>query len=358
MFNSSYIVSLLARAIAGEANVPFYFCSGSEFEEMFVGVGARRVRDLFAQAKKDAPCIVFIDEIDAVGGTRRINRDSSSAMRMTLNQLLVEMDGFSSSQGLIVIGATNFPEVLDPALVRPGRFDRQVVVPLPDVQGRKEILDLYISKVKAAEDVDSLVLARGTPGCSGADLANIVNVAAIEAVLRGKTEISMELMEYAKDKVMMGSERKSAFLTEEVRKMTAYHEGGHAIVAFYTEGAMPIHKATIIPRGQALGMVHMLPENDQYSVSRKQLLAQLDVSMGGRVAEEMIFGHDNVSTGASSDIQNATRIAKSMVTAYGMSDELGAVDLNSDKENISPDMKKRIDEEVRKILSVCGSFAL
>ena len=287
--------TLLARAVAGEAGVPFFYCSGSEFEEMYVGVGARRVRELFSAAKKASPCIIFIDEVDAIGGTRKMK--DHQAMRMTLNQLLVELDGFNPNDGIIVIGATNFPELLDKALVRPGRFDRQVVVPLPDLNGRKQIIDMYISKITCAPDVDTLVLARGTAGCSGAELDNLINMAAIKASQENKDAVSMAELEYAKDKILMGAERKSAFMAEEERRLTAYHEGGHALVALYTDGAHPIHKATIMPRGQALGMVHLMPEKDEYSVSRKQLLAQLDVCMGGRVAEEMIFGDENVTTG-------------------------------------------------------------
>ncbi|SPQ93876.1 AAA+ ATPase domain-containing protein [Plasmodiophora brassicae] len=343
--------TLLARAVAGEAGVPFFYCSGSEFEEMFVGVGARRVRDLFTAAKKSSPCIIFIDEIDAIGGTR--NMKDHQALRMTLNQLLVEMDGFNPNEGIIVIGATNFPELLDKALIRPGRFDRQVVVPLPDLHGRKDILDLYLQKVACAKDVDSLVLARGTPGFSGAQLYNMVNMAAIRASQSSHDVVFMRDFEWAKDKIMMGAERKSTVMGDADRQLTAYHEGGHALVALFTDGAHPIHKATIMPRGQALGMVHMLPENDQYSVSRKQLLAQLDVCMGGRVAEELIFGPDNVTTGASSDLKSATNIATNMVTKWGMSDKVGPIDHDErSMKDISPETRRLIDGEIRNLLDL------
>lgn len=339
--------TLLARAIAGEAKVPFFFTSGSEFEEIFVGVGAKRVRELFAAAKKEAPCIIFIDEVDAVGGTRKMKEIQS--MRATLNQLLVEMDGFEGSEGVIVVAATNFPELLDQALVRPGRFDKQVHIALPDVKGRKEIIELYLKKIVAGPDVDPLVLARGTPGCSGADLSNIVNSAAVEAAIRGMKQVSMEVLEYAKDKVLMGSERKSAIIPEPVRRKTAFHEGGHALVAIFTEGTMPIHKATIIPRGQSLGMVMQLPEGDQVMSTRKELLASMDVCMGGRVAEELIFGDENVSTGASSDFQQANRIARGMVSAYGMSDALGKVVFSGNNPEPSPEAQRLIETEVKKL---------
>ena len=303
--------TLLARAIAGEAGVPFFFTSGSEFEEMYVGVGARRVRDLFDAAKAKAPCIIFIDEIDAIGGTRQLKEQQ--AMKMTLNQLLVEMDGFSQNNGVIVIGATNFAEVLDDALVRPGRFDRHVAVPLPDVKGRKDILEMYTGKLPIAEDVDIDVLARATPGMSGAEISNLANEAALKAALDGLENIPMTAFEFAKDKILMGSERKSAVISPESAKLTAYHEGGHALVAILTAGAHPVYKATIMPRGQALGYVSQLPEGDQTSMSRKQMLARLDVCMAGRIAEEMIFGADEVTSGASSDLQQATQLATQMV---------------------------------------------
>jgi ATP-dependent metalloprotease len=338
--------TLLARAIAGEAGVPFFYASGSEFEEMYVGVGARRMRDLFEAAKKRSPCIIFIDEIDAVGSSRQLKEQQ--AMKMTLNQMLVEMDGFEQNQGIIVIGATNYADILDDALTRPGRFDRHVVVPLPDIKGRKQILgtrslsfsrfslmtalifvlphvdflgadvaccdtELYAKKTPLAKDVDLSVLARGTPGMSGAELFNLVNQAALYASVKGETAVNMKAFEYSKDKIMMGAERKTAVISPETARMTAYHEGGHALVALKTAGADPVHKATIMPRGQALGMVMQLPAGDQTSQSRKQMLARLDVCMGGRVAEEMMFGADEVTSGASSDIRQATSLARSMV---------------------------------------------
>ncbi|RLO13068.1 hypothetical protein DYB28_004550, partial [Aphanomyces astaci] len=319
--------TLLARAIAGEAGVPFFYSSGAEFEEMYVGVGARRVRDLFDAAKKKAPCIVFIDEIDAIGGTRHLKEQS--ALKMTLNQLLVEMDGFDQNKGIIVIGATNFPESLDNALTRPGRFDRSVslstvqtlshilcrhvTVPLPDIAGRKDILELYTSKIPLGNDVNLDILARATPGMSGAELSNLVNEATLRSSLLNQTVVDMSAFEFAKDKLLMGAERKSAIISPESARLTAYHEGGHALVAINTPGAHPVYKATIMPRGQALGMVSQLPEGDQTSITRKQLLARLDVCMGGRVAEEMIFGKDEVTGGASSDIMQATQLARQMV---------------------------------------------
>lgn len=340
--------TLLAKAVAGEADVPFFYCSGSEFEEMFIGLGAKRVRELFAQAKKSTPCIIFIDEIDAIGGTRK--EKDNQAMRMTLNQLLVELDGFESSEGIIIIGATNFPEMLDAALIRPGRFDREVGVPLPDVNDRKEIIEHYLSLVKASKEVDATVLARGTPGCSGADLSNIINIAAIESAVRNLPQVTQEILEFAKDKVLMGAERKSQVLSDKVKKITAFHEGGHAIMALFSEGSMPIHKATIIPRGQSLGMVMRLPEGDQFSKSKKELLADLDVAMGGRVAEELILGHDNVTTGASSDLHQASRIARAMVMAYGMSESLGPIDCSRNLKELSGETRQKIDEEVKKLL--------
>lgn len=316
--------TLLARAIAGEANVPFFSISGSDFVEMFVGVGASRVRDMFEQAKKSAPCIVFIDEIDAVGRHRGVGLGGGNDEReQTLNQLLVEMDGFEENQGIILVAATNRPDILDPALLRPGRFDRQVVVPNPDLNGREQILKVHMRKVPLAPNVDARVIARGTPGFSGADLANLVNEAALLAARQGKLAVGMHEFEQAKDKVMMGAERRSMVMTEDEKKLTAYHEAGHAIVGYYIPDSDPIHKATIIPRGRALGMVMRLPENDRISVSRSKLLADIKVAMGGRLAEELIFGHAKVTTGASSDIRMATSLARRMITEWGMSDKLG-----------------------------------
>ncbi len=319
--------TLLARAIAGEAGVPFFTISGSDFVEMFVGVGASRVRDMFEQAKKSAPCIVFIDEIDAVGRHRGAGLGNGNDEReQTLNQLLVEMDGFEANEGIIIIAATNRPDVLDPALLRPGRFDRQVVVPRPDIEGRIKILEVHMKKVPLAPDVDPRVIARGTPGFSGADLANLVNEAALTAARKGKRLVAMAEFEEAKDKVMMGAERRSMVMTEDEKRMTAYHEAGHAIVSIHEQASDPIHKATIIPRGRALGMVMRLPERDSYSYHRDKMYANLAVAMGGRVAEEVIFGYDKVSSGASSDIQYATGLARDMVTKWGMSDKVGPVE--------------------------------
>ncbi|WP_222183752.1 ATP-dependent zinc metalloprotease FtsH [Geminicoccus harenae] len=318
--------TLLARAIAGEANVPFFTISGSDFVEMFVGVGASRVRDMFEQAKKHAPCIVFIDEIDAVGRHRGAGLGGGNDEReQTLNQLLVEMDGFEGNDGVILIAATNRPDVLDPALLRPGRFDRQIVVPNPDVMGREKILNVHIKKVRTSPDIDARTIARGTPGFSGADLANLVNEAALLAARVGKRLVTMTEFEQAKDKVMMGAERRSLVMSEDEKKLTAYHEAGHAVVGFFSPASDPIHKATIIPRGRALGMVVRLPEGDRLSVTREKLEADIAVAMGGRVAEELIFGHDKVTAGASSDIEQATKIARHMVTQWGMSEKLGPV---------------------------------
>ena len=339
--------TLLARAIAGEAGVPFFYSSGSDFDEMYVGVGARRVRDLFKEAKRKSPCIVFIDEIDAIGATRHLRE--TPALKMTLNQMLVELDGFDQNNGIIVIGATNFPDVLDSALVRPGRFDRHVNVPLPDIAGRKQILQLHTQPIPLDPDVSIDILARATPGMSGADLMNLVNEAAIRASVQELSHVNMSAFEHAKDKILMGSERRSAVISPESAKLTAYHEGGHALVALNTPGAHPVYKATIMPRGQALGMVSQLPDDDQTSISRKQLLARLDVCMGGRVAEEMIFGHDEVTGGASSDIQQATRIANQMVTRFGMSEEVGLVFHDLKEDNMSPMTRKLIDDEIRKL---------
>ncbi|SEL00401.1 membrane protease FtsH catalytic subunit [Sphingomonas palmae] len=319
--------TLLARAIAGEAGVPFFTISGSDFVEMFVGVGASRVRDMFEQAKKSAPCIVFIDEIDAVGRHRGAGLGNGNDEReQTLNQLLVEMDGFEANEGIIIVAATNRPDVLDPALLRPGRFDRQVVVPRPDIDGRVKILEVHMKKVPLAPDVDARVIARGTPGFSGADLANLVNEAALMAARKGKRLVASAEFEEAKDKVMMGAERRSMVMTDDEKRMTAYHEAGHAVVAMHEPASDPIHKATIIPRGRALGMVMRLPERDSYSYHRDKMYANLAVAMGGRVAEEIIFGYDKVSSGASGDIQYATGLARDMVTKWGMSDKVGPVE--------------------------------
>ena len=319
--------TLLARAIAGEAGVPFFTISGSDFVEMFVGVGASRVRDMFEQAKKSAPCIVFIDEIDAVGRHRGAGLGNGNDEReQTLNQLLVEMDGFEANEGIIIVAATNRPDVLDPALLRPGRFDRQVVVPRPDIEGRVKILEVHMKKVPLAPDVDSRTIARGTPGFSGADLANLVNEAALMGARKGKRLVAMAEFEEAKDKVMRGAERRSMVMTEDEKRMTAYHEAGHAIVSIHEQASDPIHKATIIPRGRALGMVMRLPERDSYSYHRDKMYANLAVAMGGRVAEEIIFGYDKVSSGASGDIQYATGLARDMVTKWGMSDKVGPVE--------------------------------
>jgi cell division protease FtsH len=355
--------TLLARAIAGEAGVPFFTISGSDFVEMFVGVGASRVRDMFDQAKKSAPCILFIDEIDAVGRHRGAGLGNGNDEReQTLNQLLVEMDGFEANEGIIIIAATNRPDVLDPALLRPGRFDRQVVVPRPDIDGREQILGVHMKKVPLAPDVDARVIARGTPGFSGADLANLVNEAALLAARRGKRLVAMKEFEEAKDKVLMGTERKSMIMTEDEKRMTAYHEAGHAVVALHEPASDPIHKATIIPRGRALGMVMRLPERDSYSYHRDKMYANLAVAMGGRVAEEMIFGHDKVSSGAASDIQYATQLARDMVTRWGMSDALGPLQYAEPDEEVflgysvnrqrqmSNETAQAIDAEIRKVV--------
>lgn len=336
--------TLLAKAIAGEAAVPFFYRAGSEFEEMFVGVGARRVRSLFQAAKKKAPCIIFIDEIDAIGSTRK---QWEGHTKKTLHQLLVEMDGFEQNEGIILMAATNLPDILDPALTRPGRFDRHIVVPNPDARGRQEILELYLQDKPLADGIDVKSIARGTPGFNGADLANLVNIAAIKAAVDGSDKINASQLEFAKDRIIMGTERKTMFLTDESKKLTAYHESGHAVVAFNTDGAHPIHKATIMPRGSALGMVTQLPSSDETSISKKQLLARLDVCMGGRVAEELIFGQDHITTGASSDLSKATELAQYMVSSCGMSDAIGPVHI---KERPSSEMQSRIDAEVVKLL--------
>jgi cell division protease FtsH len=355
--------TLLARSVAGEANVPFFTISGSDFVEMFVGVGASRVRDMFEQGKKNAPCIIFIDEIDAVGRHRGAGLGGGNDEReQTLNQLLVEMDGFEANEGVILVAATNRPDVLDPALLRPGRFDRQVVVPNPDVTGREKILKVHMRKVPLAQDVEPRVIARGTPGFSGADLANLVNEAALLAARRGKRVVGMQDLEDAKDKVMMGAERRSMVMSEEEKKLTAYHEAGHAIVALHEPTSDPIHKATIIPRGRALGMVMRLPEGDRLSITKEKLHADLAVAMGGRIAEELIFGAEKVTTGASSDIKMATDMARRMVMEWGMSDEMGPINYGSDREEVflgysmgqgktvSGETMSKVDAEVKKIV--------
>uniref|UniRef100_A0A9J8B341 ATP-dependent zinc metalloprotease YME1L1 n=1 Tax=Cyprinus carpio carpio TaxID=630221 RepID=A0A9J8B341_CYPCA len=340
--------TLLARAVAGEADVPFYYASGSEFDEMFVGVGASRIRNLFKEAKASAPCVIFIDELDSVGG-KRIESPMHPYSRQTINQLLAEMDGFKPNEGVIVIGATNFAEALDNALVRPGRFDMQVTVPRPDVKGRTEILEWYLKKIKVDSGVDAEIIARGTVGFSGAELENLVNQAALKAAADGKDLVTMKELEFAKDKILMGPERRSVEIDKRNKMITAYHESGHAIVAYYTKDAMPINKATIMPRGPSLGHVSLLPENDRWSETRAQLLAQMDVSMGGRVAEELVFGNDHITTGASSDFDGATKIAQMMVTRFGMSDKLGVMTY-SDLTNHSPETQAAVEQEVRALL--------
>ncbi len=355
--------TLIARAVAGEAGVPFFTISGSDFVEMFVGVGASRVRDMFEQGKKNAPCIIFIDEIDAVGRHRGAGHGGGNDEReQTLNQMLVEMDGFEANEGVILIAATNRPDVLDPALLRPGRFDRQVVVPNPDVGGREKILKVHMRKVPLGPDVDARVIARGTPGFSGADLANLVNEAALLAARRSKRVVSMAELEDAKDKVMMGAERRSMVMSDAEKKLTAYHEAGHAIVAIHEPSSDPIHKATIIPRGRALGMVMRLPEGDRLSISKEKLHADLAVAMGGRIAEELIFGAEKVTTGASSDIKMATSMARRMVTEWGMSHEMGPIHYSNDRDelflghsvggpqSISGSTAAKVDAEVKRIV--------
>ncbi|KAM9308571.1 ATP-dependent zinc metalloprotease YME1L1 [Gastrophryne carolinensis] len=340
--------TLLARAVAGEADVPFYYASGSEFDEMFVGVGASRIRNLFREAKSNAPCVIFIDELDSVGG-KRIESPMHPYSRQTINQLLAEMDGFKPNEGVIIIGATNFPEALDNALVRPGRFDMQVTVPRPDVKGRTEILKWYLNKIKYDESLDAEIIARGTVGFSGAELENLVNQAALKAAVDGKEMVTMRELEFAKDKILMGPERRSVEIDTKNKSITAYHESGHAIIAYFTKDAMPINKATIMPRGPTLGHVSLLPENDRWSETKSQLLAQMDVSMGGRVAEEIIFGPENITTGASNDFDNATKIAKLMVTRFGMSEKLGVMTY-SDTGKLSPETQSAIEQEVRTLL--------
>ncbi|TFY60785.1 hypothetical protein EVG20_g7287, partial [Dentipellis fragilis] len=370
--------TMLARAVAGEAGVPFLFASGSEFEEMFVGVGAKRVRDLFAAARAKQPAIIFIDELDAIGGKR--NARDQQYMKQTLNQLLVEMDGFLQTEGVIVIAATNFPESLDEALVRPGRFDRHIAVPLPDIRGRAQILQHHMRDVVVSKEVDPMVLARGTPGFSGADLQNMVNQAAIQASKEKAKEVNLKHLEWAKvglsivlsrlrqltnvqDRIVMGAERKSQFIDEKVKKLTAYHEGGHALAALYTEGAMPLHKVTCVPRGHSLGVTSMLPDDDRLSVSLKEYLASIDVSLGGRVAEELIFGPENVTSGASSDLRAATSVATKMVKYWGYSDKIGPVFLNEREEPVSTHKREEIETERRAHVSricvyVCGCVSL
>ena len=356
--------TLLARAIAGEANVPFFTISGSDFVEMFVGVGASRVRDMFEQGKKNAPCIIFIDEIDAVGRHRGAGLGGGNDEReQTLNQMLVEMDGFESNEGVILIAATNRPDVLDPALLRPGRFDRQVVVPNPDVLGREKIIRVHMRKVPLAADVDPKTIARGTPGFSGADLANLVNEAALLAARLGKRVVAMSDFEYAKDKVMMGTERRSLVMSEAEKRMTAYHEAGHALCAMHEPECDPVHKATIIPRGRALGLVMSLPEGDRYSKSKSKLTSELCMAMGGRAAEEIIFGSDKVSNGAAGDIKMATDQARRMITEWGMSDKLGMIAYGDNSQevflghsvtqnkNVSEETARQIDGEIKSVIS-------
>ena len=363
--------TLIARAVAGEAGVPFFTISGSDFVEMFVGVGASRVRDMFEQAKKNAPCIIFIDEIDAVGRHRGAGLGGGNDEReQTLNQLLVEMDGFETNEGIILIAATNRPDVLDPALLRPGRFDRQVVVPNPDIIGREKILKVHVRNVPIAPNVDLKVIARGTPGFSGADLANLVNESALLAARRNKRLVTMQEFEDAKDKVMMGAERRSNAMTQAEKELTAYHEAGHAMLALNVSVADPLHKATIIPRGRALGMVMQLPEGDRYSMSYKWMISRLAIMMGGRAAEELKFGKENITSGASSDIEQATKLARAMITRWGFSDKLGRVAYGDNQEevflghsvartqNVSEETAQLIDAEVRRLVDQAYAEAL
>jgi len=362
--------TLLARAVAGEAGVPFYTISGSDFVEMFVGVGASRVREMFAEARKQAPCIIFIDEIDAVGRHRGVGTSGGHEEReQTLNQLLVEMDGFEGDEGIIIIAATNRPDVLDKALLRPGRFDRQIEVPYPDIQGREKILEVHMKGKPIAADVDMKYVARGTPGFSGADLMNLVNEAALLSARRNKLKITQREFEDARDKVLMGAERRTLSMTDEERENTAYHEAGHAIVGLNMEGSLPIHKATIIPRGRALGMVQYLPERDQISQSRQEMIARMAMAMGGRAAEELHFGYDKVTSGASSDIEQVTRIATAMVTEWGLSDEIGPIAYKQQDNGsfvpgigrgsaISPDTAKLIESEIKRFITEAHETAL
>ncbi|MFW6346342.1 MAG: ATP-dependent zinc metalloprotease FtsH, partial [Halomonas sp.] len=359
--------TLLAKSIAGEAKVPFFSISGSDFVEMFVGVGASRVRDMFEQAKKQAPCIIFIDEIDAVGRSRGVGMGGGNDEReQTLNQLLVEMDGFEANEGIIVIAATNRPDVLDPALLRPGRFDRQVVVPLPDIRGREHILNVHLRKVPLADDVKPSLIARGTPGFSGADLANLVNEAALFAARRNKRLVGMEELELAKDKIMMGAERRSMVMTEKEKLNTAYHESGHAIIGLVMPEHDPVYKVTIIPRGRALGVTMFLPEQDRYSLSRQQIISQICSLFGGRLAEEMTLGPNGVTTGASNDIKRATELAHNMVAKWGLSEEMGPIMYDEDESHQflggpgqgggklkSGETISKLDKEVRKVIDGC-----
>ena len=338
----------MARATAGEAGVPFFFMSGSEFDELYVGVGAKRIRELFGQAREKSPAIIFIDELDAIGGKR--NPKDQAYAKQTLNQLLVELDGFSQTEGIIIIGATNFPESLDKALTRPGRFDKEVIVDLPDVRGRVDILKHHMRNVETADNVDPTIIARGTPGLSGAELMNLVNQAAVHASQLSAPAVDMSHFEWAKDKILMGAAKKKMVITEESRINTAYHEAGHAIMAMFSAGATPLYKATILPRGRALGITFQLPEMDKVDMSKKECFARLDVCMGGKIAEEMINGKENVTSGCSSDLSNATGVARAMVLSYGMSDKIGPVKLSDDWESWSPEIKNLADHEVREYL--------
>lgn len=340
--------TLLARATAGEAGVPFFFMSGSEFDELYVGVGAKRIRELFTAARDKLPAIIFIDELDAIGGKR--NPKDQAYAKQTLNQLLVELDGFSQTQGIIIIGATNFPESLDKALTRPGRFDKEVIVDLPDVRGRVDILKHHMKNVETADNVDALVIARGTPGLSGAELMNLVNQAAVHASQLLAPAVNMDHFEWAKDKILMGAAKKKMVITEELRINTAYHEAGHAIMAMYSPGATPLYKATILPRGRALGITFQLPEMDKHDMLKKECFARLDVCMGGKIAEEIINGKENVTSGCSLDLSNATGVARAMVTLYGMSDNIGPIKLSDNWELWSDNLRDAADLEVRTFL--------